>query len=206
MADEIAELKQMFEAYIEATGYDVQEMPLTLMDGSQLTEYGMTYRVTKKPKKRREIKQEGYTDDFINLWTLYNFKGKGSKQDAFKQYNLRLDEFKGSDAKQAYAYEEMVYGIKAYEKFINATEQFSMQMCRFLGKSKHYKNDWSIPDNVVKKNRVKQEWEKIPDNDNHLIGFIEKYGFKKCSSGETVFDTRNRLRSEIRARIDSEGK
>jgi len=155
-----------------------------------------------KKSKPRQAKESGYSEEFLDFWSVYPKGHGGSKKEAANQWEKRLSEVEHIERPDEF--DSIFKGLNRYIKFIEATGQHIKHPATFLGPNKHYLNDFTIPDSVVKKNRVKQEWEKIPDNDNHLIGFIEKHGFKKGDRMETAFDTRNRLRSEIRARILAE--
>jgi len=197
MADETL---QLLKAFIDAMGY---EYKIDVVD-PLVTPVEAIYKVTKKPKKLRETKQEGYSEGFLELWSIYSLKGKGSKQAAFRQYKARMAET--TDKNYYHSHQQMKRGMHKYVFFIKETGQYSMHMSTFLGRDKHYLNDFTIPDSVVKKNRVKQDWETIPENENHILAFIEKHGFKKCTQGETTKHVINRLRSEIRARILAEEK
>jgi len=197
MADETL---QLLKAFIEASGYEIREMPLTLMDGSQLHEYGMTYTVTKKKAKpRAQAKESGYSEAFEHIWSVYPKGNKGSKQAAYRQYLLRLSEV---DNEHDYA-DVIEDGVMAYKRLIIATDQYIQHMSTFLGRDKHYLNDFTIPDSVKRQNRVKQEWEKLPENDNHLMGFAKKHGFK-INGQDSVFDSRRKLQQQIRERIEAE--
>ena len=197
------ETMQLLKAFIEASGYEVSKICNPSYDGTLNSD--VTYTVTKKkPKPRAQSKQEWYSDDFLDFWSIYPKGHGGNKKEAYRQYKARILEGFRIDADNKPVHEQIISGTRKYAGYIKATGQHVKHPATFLGPNKHYLNDFTIPDSVVKKNRVKQEWEKIPEKDCHLIAFIEKWGYKKCGPNETVFDTRNRLRSEIRARILAE--
>ena len=144
-----------------------------------------------KTKPRAQAKSEGYSEEFESLWRLYALKGKGNKQDAARQYWNRRSEA-NNEARAAYIHEEIVYGIKAYIKFIEATGQSSMQFCRFVGNSKHYLNDYTIPEQVKRQNAPK-----LPMDDNKLERFAIDNNLPRPGRGESAREYRVRLQTEI---------
>ena len=154
-----------------------------------------------KTKPRAQAKESAYSEDFEKLWSIYPDGAKGSKKAANAQYVNRISLSSYSPA----VYIEIEEGIKKYKSFIESTGQYLMHMSKFIGKDEHYLNDYTIPDSAKRQNRVKQEWEIIPENDNHLAAFIEKHGFKQGHDRmDKVFDTRRKLQAQIKQRIERE--
>jgi hypothetical protein len=144
-----------------------------------------------KTKPRSQAKESVYTDDFELFWIKWSAKGKGSKQDAFKQFRARFNERSG-DVEHSELYGEIDSGARAYFKFCEETGQFAMQVCRFLGTGRHYLNDYTIPDNVKKQNRLK-----LPYGDNELEAFAEKHKLRMARPGESSGAYRKYLQAEI---------
>jgi len=153
-----------------------------------------------KTKPRAQAKESGYSDGFLEFWTIYPKGHGGSKKEAFKQYKARMKE---GDPEFYDTYISMRNGAVEYARFIKATGQHVKHPATFLGRDKHYLNDYTIPDNVRKKAREKQPWEFIPEDDNKLIGFAKQHGFK-IDGMKTPFDNRVKLRQQIKDRIELE--
>jgi len=152
-----------------------------------------------KPKPRAQAKESAYSEEFLHFWSIYPRGHGGSKKEAYRQWCARLTE----DSK-LYDY-MMINGAGRYAEYIKATGQHVKHPATFLGRDKHYLNDFTIPESAKRQNRVKQDWEKIPENDNHLAGFIEQYGFKQGHDRmDKVFDTRKKLQAQIKQRIEDE--
>jgi len=217
------ETLQLLKAFIDAAGYEVRQHLVNPRTGEKVEPiFGQNfggaytdslgsfkpepaYTVTKKKRKpRSQAKESAYSAGFLGFWSGWKAKGKGSKQDAYKQFTARFNGINEMIDRHN-LYHKMVEGRDNYLRFCRETGQFSMQVCRFLGKGKHYLNDYTIPDSAKRQNRVKQEWEVIPENDNHLAGFIEKHGFKQGHDRmDKVFDTRRKLQAQIKQRIEDE--
>lgn len=150
-----------------------------------------------KPKPRAQAKESAYSEEFGLLWAMYG--KKGNKKAACRQYELRIKEAPYSPA----VYMEIEDGIKKYNKYIDATDQFKKNMETFLGRDKHYLNDFTIPDSAKRQNRVKQEWEFIPENDHLVFDWAKKHGFK-VDGLDKIFDTRCKLKTQIKERIESD--
>jgi len=152
-----------------------------------------------KKSKPRQAKESGYTEDFEELWSIYPKGNKGSKQAAFRSYQARINENFSYPTHQ-----EIEIGILNYKDYIKATGQYMQHMSTFLGRDKHYLNDYTIPEQAKRQNRVKQEWETIPENENAWLSFIEKHGFKKPDRMATIFETKQSLQRQIKQRIEDE--
>jgi len=199
MADETM---QLLKAYIKATGYEISEKPHETMG----LDFGAKeYDVTKKqPKPRAKAKESGYTDDFIKLWSIYPKCTGGSKKDAFKQYEARMKEYDPDNYHfNITVYKAMLSGTKDYAEFIEVTGQYAMRPERFFGASTHYVNNWEISESAKRQSREKQDWEFIPENDHLVFEWAKKHSFKVVGQ-DSVFATRRKLKSQIKARVESE--
>jgi len=197
------ETLQLLKAFIDAAGYEVETKPVAVKNG--IYEIGIPeYIVTKKkPKPRAQAKSEGYDANFERLWDLYPKDNKGSKKAAYRKYQGIVGMDKGEISPGFHA--KIHKAVVKYKAYVEATNRWVMQFSKFIGPDEYYLNDWIIPESAKRQNRVRQDWEKIPENDNHLAGFIQKYGFKQGHDRmDKVFDTRKKLQAQIKQRIEDE--
>jgi hypothetical protein len=104
-----------------------------------------------------------YTPEFEEFWKCRPVRdGTNNKYDTYKQWRARIKE--GED------YSKMINGLRAYHKHCGAKgivgSSHVMTVERFIGKSKHYLDDWEVKKNVTS-NR-KSEAEKLHESANNL--------------------------------------
>jgi hypothetical protein len=199
------ETLHLLKALTDALGFEIKETEHKDYSGNMLPV--ITYELTKKkPKARPQAKPEGYSEDFIDFWSIYPKGHGGSKKEAYRQYAIRLSEYDSG-----YGVDAIILDIyRSAEKYaikIKAThsEAFIMHPATFLGRDKHYLNDFTVSASAIRQNREKQDWEKIPENDATWMDFAEEHGFK-INGSDSVFDNKIKLQRQIKDRIENEIK
>ena len=156
-----------------------------------------------KPKPRAQAKESAYSEDFIDFWSFYPKGHGGSKKEAYRQYKERVLEGFRIDGKDAPVHEQIMKGVIKYAGYIKATGQHVKHPATFLGRDKHYLNDYTIPESAKRHNRVKQEWEKIPENEHLIFDWAKKHSFK-VNGQDSIFDTKRKIQAQIKQRIEQE--
>jgi len=190
MADEIAELKQMLQAYIEATGYEVEDTGRYIQNGPERISVPF-YKVTKKkPKPRTQAKQEGYSEPFEKFWKEYPKDHGGNKGKAYKQWAKRILE--GGIPNASSIVWQMVNGMRNYTKFVEATGQTLKHPATFIGPDRFYLDDFTIPDSAKQKNKLK-----LPYDDNALDAFAVDHKLSRPRTGELGREYRARIQPDL---------
>ena len=181
------ETMQLLKAYIEATGYEIREEPINSKFTMYPSECETIYEVTKKkPKERKQATQEGYGKEFLDFWDFYPKGHGGSKKKAFRQWCARLTE-----NPKLYDY-VLINGATMYEIYIKATGQHVMHPATFLGRDKHYLNDFTIPDSAKQANKIK-----LPYADDDLWDFARANDLRQPRPAETFSGYRKSLQKEL---------
>jgi len=207
------ETMQLLKAYIEATGYEIGEQyvhPVTrepcnppIFGAPQGFIPSKEYEVTKKkPKPRAQAKESAYGEYFEKFWGEYPKNHGGNKQKAYRQWGLRIQEGGISNVVSTTA--QMFDGMRKYKLFVDATSQTVMHPATFLGRDKHYEKDFTISKSAIRQNREKQDWEFIPENDHLVFEWAKKHSFK-VNGSDKIFETRRKLKIQIKDRIENEG-
>ena len=141
----------------------------------------------KKPGKPRASKDD-YPEWFEELWKAYPKRaGSNPKRKAYHAANTRLNGLNLPNAELFEKANKLGYGTQRYAAFCDATgktgTEFVMQAATFFGPDKHYENDWTIPAKA----------EKIPHDDDEMVAWASKKGFRDPKLGESYFQYRKAL-------------
>lgn len=228
---EISELKQLLEAFIEASGYEV-EAKLN-HDERVLVDYGtniaqlvslhskdrmvisnseggykidadgnyatrlinpiIDYKITKKAKKTRAAKDNPYTPEFEQAWSLKPSRGphNNDKAKAFSAWNARLNDTPRSN--DLITASHMIEGIRCYAAYIkheNPDPRHVLQLSTFLGPSRHYLKQWEIvakPEDKIK----------LPYLNEDLQAWATDHGLRMGKPSEGYPEYRKYLQGEV---------
>ncbi len=131
-----------------------------------------------------------YPENFETLWGLYPRRiGNNPKRKAYNAYNARV--------KQGYDHNSMINGLKRYCVFCEKTgiinTSYVMHASTFLGLDENFLEEWEPPE-------IKQEWEKMPSDNEKLWDWANKHNFSGPGS-LTYYQYRGVLQKEVEKRI-----
>lgn len=186
-----SETLQLLKAFIDCMGCDVEKKPRVI--GEAIPANYNPYRVTKKkPKPRKEAKAEGYSDGFLEFWRMYPTGHGGSKKTASIQYEARVLEGLRITGDNEPVHQNIVNGLVNYKKFIKATKRHVKMPETFLGKKKHYEDDFTIPDSAKQQSKIK-----LPYNNDDLQDFAANLNLRMAGTGEQFPAYRKYLEIEV---------
>jgi len=175
--------ERLLRAFIDAVGYDIEELPSGLASPQDFIDY----KVTKRQKKKQpKAVTNAYTDDFNDLWLIYPQRvGSNSKVDAFRAYNARITE--------KVPHTDIMQGVRRYNGFCVANGSINtcyvLQACTFMGKSHHYLNKWEVTKEMT--------MIKLPTNNDDLMAFATKHNLPQPGAGQSWPNYRELLQSKI---------
>ncbi len=132
-----------------------------------------------------------YPDLFEQLWLLYPKRiGGNPKRKAFNAYKARL--------REGVLYDDLKSAVLRYYKFCKATgkidTEWTQRASTFFGaQGEAWLEDWEPPE-------IKQEWEKIPSDNEKLWDWANKHNFSGPGS-LTYYQYRGELQKEVEKRI-----
>ena len=176
MTDEM----KLLRAFIEAAGYEIEETrKLDSWDDPYID-----YKVTKKAKKSRQAKADGYTPEFLDCWCAYPNVANNSKHAAFRAFQQRVNE--------GVKWEYLLAQTKAYFEYCKATGCKILHASTFYGPDKRYEADFTIPTSVSKLT--------LRRNNDDLIPFAKENKLPGPNLNEQWPQYRKRLEAEIEKR------
>jgi len=143
--------EKLLRLLIDALEFDIEETPVPRSIG--LKEFKLTKR--KKQVKARKARPDDYPPEFELLWKAYPKRnGSNCKSKAYSAWIARLnDQEQSKDTNR-----HIVEGLKRYKSWCdhenNTGTSFVMQMSTFLGPSRHYLEEWALPEPKKEKLKV----------------------------------------------------
>ena len=124
--------------------------------------------------------------DFNKFWSIYPKKvAKKPAKSAWK----RLSHYR-----QHIALRDMELGR------YNGTEK------AYIPNAATYLNQERWEDEIIEQPRQKEEWEKMPREDENLVTWARKHGFPQPNDLDSYFQYRQKLGQKIKERLESNAK
>lgn len=188
-------------AMCEALGLEVEDIVLNCYNGEPIN---FDYKITKKAKKTRTKKEIGYTLIFEDIWKITPKVDGNSKQDAFREYQLKL--------KENVFETEISLGVERYARYVEATgTKFVYKLHNFIRKDM-FKDEWIAPKKELNKEQLatriaeikKEPWAQIPNTLKvpEIAAFAAANGYKYNLKLIESLDDITQLKRSIQVQID----
>ena len=138
---------KLLRAFIDACGFDVDVVNAEEPCGRGELDFKVTKR--KKQVKPRKVSNVSYSPEFMEFWAHYPSRGvhNNPKPLAFKKWQAVL---KSANHLNDITAHDLIMSAKRYKKQCDALEktgtEFVLQASTFLGPSRHYLEEWALPE------------------------------------------------------------